>query len=345
MQTMKTQTMKVILKVISILLLIHLQYTTLTAQISINDDGAAPDASAMLEVTSKRKGLLIPRVTTAERTAISTPATGLLVYDTSGNVGVGGIAKNAQFEVTGLGSVFSSYTYGNLNSTEKVGTPTYSIYADGIITGTGFHAHSDERIKNILGLSNSRADLGTLMDIRITNYTLKDKISNGNKVTKKVIAQQVKDVYPQAVCRNTTQAIPNIYKKATIQNGWIKLNTDLKVGDRVQLMVQNTKETFDVLDVAEGEFQVFTMYQGDVFVYGKEVNDFHTVDYEAISMLNVSATQHLAREVETLKNENRKLKTKVARIDEQQQKINELQEQNTEIKAMLNQINAQLGNL
>ncbi len=28
-----------------------------------------------------------------------------------------------------------------------------------------------------------------------------------------------------------------------------------------------------------------------VFVYGREVNDFHTVDYEALSMLNVSATQ------------------------------------------------------
>ena len=46
-----------------------------------------------------------------------------------------------------------------------------------------------------------------------------------------------------------------------------------------------------------------------VFVYGREVDDFHTVDYEAISMLNVSATQELAKQVELLKAENKALKS------------------------------------
>lgn len=41
-----------------------------------------PDASAALDVQSTEKGMLIPRMTTAERTAITAPATGLLVYDT-----------------------------------------------------------------------------------------------------------------------------------------------------------------------------------------------------------------------------------------------------------------------
>ncbi len=40
-----------------------------------------PDTSAVLDVTSTTKGMLIPRMTTAQRTAISTPATGLLVFD------------------------------------------------------------------------------------------------------------------------------------------------------------------------------------------------------------------------------------------------------------------------
>ena len=52
------------------------------AQISINSDGATPDASAMLDVSSASKGILIPRMTTAERTTITSPATGLMVYDT-----------------------------------------------------------------------------------------------------------------------------------------------------------------------------------------------------------------------------------------------------------------------
>jgi hypothetical protein len=51
------------------------------AQFGFNSTGATPNNSAMVDIVSTSKGLLIPRMTTAERTAISTPATGLLVFD------------------------------------------------------------------------------------------------------------------------------------------------------------------------------------------------------------------------------------------------------------------------
>lgn len=41
-----------------------------------------PDASAMLDIQSNSKGVLIPRMLTSERTAILSPANGLLVFDT-----------------------------------------------------------------------------------------------------------------------------------------------------------------------------------------------------------------------------------------------------------------------
>jgi len=46
-----------------------------------------PDPSAALEIKSidNNKGLLIPRMTTVQKNAISSPATGLLVYDTTSN--------------------------------------------------------------------------------------------------------------------------------------------------------------------------------------------------------------------------------------------------------------------
>lgn len=46
---------------------------------------AAPDISAIVEMVSTTGGLLIPRMTTAQRTAIATPANGLLVYDLTVN--------------------------------------------------------------------------------------------------------------------------------------------------------------------------------------------------------------------------------------------------------------------
>jgi hypothetical protein len=52
------------------------------AQVAINTTGNSPALSAMLEVSSPNKGLLIPRMTSAQRKAITSPDTGLLVFDT-----------------------------------------------------------------------------------------------------------------------------------------------------------------------------------------------------------------------------------------------------------------------
>jgi hypothetical protein len=59
----------------------------LFAQVGINTDGSAPDNSAMLDVKSSEKGILIPRMTLAERNAIATPATGLMIYQTDDTPG------------------------------------------------------------------------------------------------------------------------------------------------------------------------------------------------------------------------------------------------------------------
>lgn len=53
--------------------------------VAINTSGAAPAASAMLDISSTNSGLLIPRMTSVQRTSIAAPATGLKVYDTNTN--------------------------------------------------------------------------------------------------------------------------------------------------------------------------------------------------------------------------------------------------------------------
>lgn len=59
---------------------------TLPAQVVISPNNPAnPHASAMLDVQSTDKGMLVPRMTTAQRTAIANPAKGLLVFDTNTN--------------------------------------------------------------------------------------------------------------------------------------------------------------------------------------------------------------------------------------------------------------------
>ncbi|OFX22654.1 MAG: hypothetical protein A2033_10645 [Bacteroidetes bacterium GWA2_31_9] len=50
-----------------------------------DDDSYVADPSAMLDVKSVNKGVLLPRLTTAQRNLVSNPATGLLVFDTDEN--------------------------------------------------------------------------------------------------------------------------------------------------------------------------------------------------------------------------------------------------------------------
>ena len=60
----------------------------LDAQVAINNDGSTANASAILDLKSTTKGLLIPRMSQAERDQISTPAEGLLIYQTDNSPGL-----------------------------------------------------------------------------------------------------------------------------------------------------------------------------------------------------------------------------------------------------------------
>lgn len=53
--------------------------------VAINNNGNPANNSAMLDVSSTDKGILVPRMSTVQRTSIASPATGLMVYDTDFN--------------------------------------------------------------------------------------------------------------------------------------------------------------------------------------------------------------------------------------------------------------------
>jgi len=257
---------------------------------------------------------------------LATATGGSAVMTLSGaNVGIG-TTTPTQAKLVVSGGVVQSNLFGPYISTVGYGTAvthgahTMSIYGTGgIWTGDFFIASSDVRIKNIVGKSDPIADLKTLLGIEITDYKYRDTVAKGNSTQKKVIAQQVEAVYPQAVSQRT-DVVPDIYQKATAKDGWIKLATDLKKGERVKLISKNEEGVHEVLEVAAGKFRTaFTGTAEEVFVYGREVNDFRTVDYDAISMLNVSATQELKREkdaeIQTLRDENAALRRELATKD------------------------------
>ncbi len=64
---------------------LFLNVSVSVAQLGIGT--VTPASSSILDITSKTKGVLVPRMLDTERTAITTPATGLLVYQTNGTAG------------------------------------------------------------------------------------------------------------------------------------------------------------------------------------------------------------------------------------------------------------------
>ncbi len=83
-----------------------------------------PNSSSLLEIKSTTKGLLIPRMTQAQRTAIASPAAGLVVYQTDVNPGF------YSFDGTNWGS--ASFWKRNINNNNLF----YTLGNVGIGTGS-----------------------------------------------------------------------------------------------------------------------------------------------------------------------------------------------------------------
>ncbi len=78
--------MKKFRKMITIIVTTAISFSyTANAQVAINADGTAPNASAMLDVKSSNKGFLPPRMNTTQMNAITTPAAGLMIFNTAVN--------------------------------------------------------------------------------------------------------------------------------------------------------------------------------------------------------------------------------------------------------------------
>lgn len=71
----------------SMVLVVAIATCGLAQNIGINLTGVAADPSALLDVDATNKGILIPRLTIAQRNGITTPATGLLIYQTEAPTG------------------------------------------------------------------------------------------------------------------------------------------------------------------------------------------------------------------------------------------------------------------
>jgi hypothetical protein len=82
----QTHTMK---RIFLLTLILFSYFQSVNAQgIAITADNTDPDASAILDVKSHTKGFLLPRMTEAQKKAITAPASGLIIFQTDAQKGL-----------------------------------------------------------------------------------------------------------------------------------------------------------------------------------------------------------------------------------------------------------------
>ncbi len=129
-----------------LLLLICSAFSISYSQVAVNTDASNPDASAMLDVKSNTKGLLIPRMLETERTSIASPAQGLMVYQTDNTEGFYYYDGTSWMYIGNEGNNLWTRTSSNntvlSNSTDNVGigtsTPGLKLSVNGYATAANY---------------------------------------------------------------------------------------------------------------------------------------------------------------------------------------------------------------
>jgi hypothetical protein len=120
----------------------------------INNTGGSYSSSAVLQLDSTTQGFLPPRMTSTQRTAISTPANGLIVYDTTAN---------------------QLYEYQNTSWVAISGGSSGITQLTGSVTagpGSGSQAANVNYIVGVTdGSSAATGNVGELIEFSFVNYT------------------------------------------------------------------------------------------------------------------------------------------------------------------------------
>ena len=329
--------------------------TVVQGSIALYNDGNAGGIFAFL-VKARGSGLngtmqnvMEIRATSATVGRLTFPTTFYVDIVVSGQL-VGGFAHSSSDVplkiITGY-SLSGSYWYYTGGATwtttwTTTSTQNMSILAYGTISAnSGFTLASDIRIKKDIQPAEQGA-LKVIDSIPIKSYDLIDNYRDGGRTSFNIIAQELIEVFPEAISKGVSY-IPSIYSKCQ----WITVNADeieihinkphdLVVGDEIEILLEDSsiKECDVTAIINETTFRVkkwddFKMEITDeCFIYGKKVKDFLRVDKTKVSMLALAGTKELHQIV----------KLQQAQIQDQQKQIIDIRKELDDLKLLVNSL-------
>jgi len=218
---------------------------------------------------------------------------------------------------------FAYYAYnGNAYTGAAGGTNSYSIYASSRIAAVEFNAFSDSRIKKDIVDVNDTSALSIIRQIEPKLYTYKDVIGKGTRQVWGFIAQQVRSVLDYST-ELIKDFIPNVYELADVTDGNTlilptKTTDEFSVNGRVRLVVSEERiiETKITSIINSSTFTVEeTLPSNKAFVYGMEIDDFHTLNKDAIFTVATAALQEVDRQLQQEKTVTQQQATTIQNLE------------------------------
>jgi uncharacterized protein YxeA len=120
------------MKKLLIILFVVMTTNIFSQGVAINTDASNPDASAILDVKATDKGVLVPRMTQSQKNAITSPATGLLIYQSDGASGFYYYDGSA-WVIMNSGNTVSAGSSNYIQNGTSAQTANYNISGNGTV--------------------------------------------------------------------------------------------------------------------------------------------------------------------------------------------------------------------
>ena len=221
------------------------------------------------------------------------------------------------------------WTNGGQIRADAPGTVSYGLEVQYSIKCEAVSVMSDERIKRDFMEIDDTFALDKLRQLKPTSYKYKDVNRNTKDRVLGFIAQEVAEVLPDAVSMSEG-ILPNIQLEASVKKideekfeFTLKKPHSVKVGVKLEIKAPKLDHMeVDVVSVIDdttftGTAKDFDIDKvGDrVIVYGEYVDDFHSINKNAIWTVATAALQEVDRQLQAEKEKVKSLEERLAALE------------------------------
>ena len=214
--------------------------------------------------------------------------------------------------------------------TTNWGADAFSIWAKGAIHSGSYIGSSDTRIKKDIRSLQDEESLLKIRQLDAKAYKYKDPVERGTSEVVGFIAQDVLTSIPSAVHKHKN-FIPDELRGIAVS--WQKIGSMFRMiasqsldpgRYRFKFFSQNSSAvTTEELETKDGktffkeddEYFTGNQYKPEVLLYGKEVDDFLSIDKQRIFAVAYSALQQVDKNQQTLQQKVNTLEATVAKLE------------------------------